>query len=144
MAKNYHFSRKHFNFSQIERRWRYIFFLRSFSTFFQLMIRSTGEVYPPISTDGEIHPLFSHMAKYIHFFPVQKRFHISSKTNFNQIYANDVFPLWRSLSTYIWRNISTFFLSKKVYILAEKTNYNYILLLIQRKMIHFLQRISTW
>ena len=75
MAKNYHFSRKYFNlFPKRKTLPRYFHFLRSFSTFFQLMIRRTGEVYPPISADGEIHPLFSNLAKYIHFLQPKKTF----------------------------------------------------------------------
>ena len=83
MEKNYHFSRKYFNFFPKRKTLpRYFHFLRNFSTFFLLMIRSTGEVYPPISTDGEIHPLFQIWRNISTFFHSKKRFHIGSKRVF--------------------------------------------------------------
>ena len=142
MAKNYHFSRKYFKvFPKRKTMPRYFHFLRSFSAFFLIMIRSTGEVYPPISTDGEIYPLFANLAKYIHFFPLKNtfphqlrkriliRFTLATYFHFGEVFPpifGEIFPLFSDRKNV--RNMSTFFLLKKRIHISSKTNFNQVLL----------------
>ena len=120
-SKNYHFSRKYFKIFSTKKDPDDIFpLLTKFFHFYQII----NYLCKPLAKNIHWWRNPSTFSKFCEIYPLlsssKNVSKLARKMKSDWIYACDVFPLWRSFSTYIWWNMSTFFLSKKVSISAQK------------------------